>query len=293
MILKNIHISIFVSLLFCLTHIKAKPETIKIINKTDSALNVNFTVPEQTVASIKLKKLDALHDAIVADSSEKIRKAVLDGADVNHLKDGKTPLLWAIILQCYNALDTLLHLGAKPNDACITQATNMKDLKSLLLLLRQGATNLDFPKVLDLIDQSLIHHKFDDSIAMIRELVNRGYNVNDLWTSAIILARYKATEGEEVIRFLLSRGANPNYNSILNNPHKLTKTPLVTAAIDWPNKQILEILIEAGADLNQYIKHNSNLPPCSLLSCVQNRLHADDKKRIEVIVFLLKQGAPL
>jgi ankyrin repeat protein len=289
MILKNIHIRIFVSLLFCLTHIKAKPETIKIINKTDSALNVNFTVPEQTVASIKLKKLDDLHDAIVADSSEKIRKAVLDGADVNHLKDGKTPLLWAIILQHYNAIETLLHLGAKPDDTCVTQVIKMQDIKCLLSLVRHGITNLDLKKTIAILSTSIIHGNLD-SIALIRELVSRGYNANEFWHSATTLTHCKPIEAEEIVRFLLSRGANPNY---INTYDCYTRTPLMMAVVYYPNKQIVKILIDAGADINTPIQPNLRSPEQSLLSYAIEFNKNGSKERKEVIALLLEQGASL
>ena len=53
--------------------------------------------------SLKSRKISSpllmLHDAILNDSAEDIRQAVQSGANVNLGKDGKAPLLWAVLLK--------------------------------------------------------------------------------------------------------------------------------------------------------------------------------------------------
>ena len=75
----------------------AKPR-VTIINNTPKPLQVDLTIPEETEAQIKLKKLnqpqsvkttsqDLLYRAIVNDSVADIKKAIQAGADINYTKD--------------------------------------------------------------------------------------------------------------------------------------------------------------------------------------------------------------
>ena len=76
-------------------------QVINIANNTNQLLSLNLTVPEYTAAVITMTKLksaqEMLHQAILDNSAEGIKKAVTAGADVNLYRDGKSPLLW----QCY------------------------------------------------------------------------------------------------------------------------------------------------------------------------------------------------
>ncbi len=261
-------------------------QKIGIINNTSTPVNVGFTLPEQTTATIQLKKLDALHSAVLSDSAEKIRKAVNDGADVNQRKDGKTLLFWAIALKRHIAVGTLLQLGAIPDDACAQQTIAMGDIQTVLLLVKQGYVNIG-------IERFANFGNTNDGFDLIRELASRGYDINKLWTPAISLANHNPSKGEEIIRFLLFRGANPNYQ--INSNHRPITTPLFLA-LDYTNKPIVKVLIEAGADINQKTnpcRHSQAQEGDTALSHAIKRNTDANPKMTEIIELLLEHGAAL
>jgi ankyrin repeat protein len=273
------------------------PQKIKIVNDTNHSLNVNLPVPEQTQADITLKKFkspqELLHEGVIADSAEKIKEALWGGADINQGKDGKSSLLWAILLGRYNAIETLLEWGVKPDNACMEQAIKMKNIRQLLLLIKQNGVRGDVEALCDVFYTSLIHRSIDSSVAFdfIKELVSSGYNIDEVWGFAIRMAYYYQSKGEEAVRFLIFRGANPNYvNTRCNHQHY---TPLSMASFQWPNENIIKILIESGANINQKIRPCGNRSqPCSLLSYTIER-SGDNPKIKKVVELLLEHGASL
>lgn len=56
-----------------------------------------------------------LVEAVLHSDMDAIRLAIADGADVNKLDDGMTPLLWAIFRGDIDAVRLLLESGADPN----------------------------------------------------------------------------------------------------------------------------------------------------------------------------------
>ncbi len=267
-------------------------ESVHIVNDSDQSLRADIGIPAHNRADILITKMndiqDALYKAILNDSVVEIKKAVQAGADINKRKDNKPLLLWAILLNRYNAIAELIQLGVTFDDFCAQQIIKMQDIKFLLLLVKQGQLNFDVQKVTGVIRRSLICQKnYDVALELIKELVCHGYNVNELWNTAIILAFYRQLEGEEAIRFLITRGANPNYEA-KNTSHYYT--PLSLSAVDLPTKKIVQILIAAGADINQKIRPRGKV--CSLLSSVIERC-GSSKQRQEIIELLLEKGAIL
>lgn len=313
----NIYVSLcalFSFFIGCYAINEQSVQTIEVINNSNQclhmtanspahALRLDQSVPAHTKSLVisVLSKLslsqDMLHGAILSDSAEKIRTAAHAGANINQPKDGKSPLLWAILLSRYNAIETLLHLGASIDDVCGEQAIKMQDAKSLLLLVKYGYPNLDIKKVSGIISLFINRNKFDIACELIRELINHGYNIDDFWGTAITLAYYNPNDGLEIIRFLLSRGANLNY--MIGG----CATPLVTAAAHFPSKSIVKILIESGADISQPVKLYGvrNGQFSTLLSYTIEALSSgsgihggnSNEKRREVIELLLAHGANL
>ena len=88
------------------------------IGANSSSFNANYTVPALTKSLLifqltALKSLqDMLFTAIVNNSAEGIREAMILGANVNCPREGKSLLLWAVTLQRSNAARCLLEHGA-------------------------------------------------------------------------------------------------------------------------------------------------------------------------------------
>ncbi len=268
-------------------------QKIGVVNDADESLELNLEVPEYARADIEITKINdlqgALHKAILNDSAVEIKSAVQAGADVNKEKNGKSPLLFAILLSRYNAIEALLNFGAMPDDVCGQHAIKMKDGRSLLLLVKHGCINLNLKEVAGMITHFAINRQHQLALELIKELVNCGYNVNELWDAAICLAYFGPSEGEAAVKFLLFRGANPNH---INTGYRGDiHTPLWSAAANFPNKRIVKILIKSGTDINQKIKPNPKDNSSAVLSFVLKR--GDDTKRKEVIEVLLEHGANL
>lgn len=115
---------------FC-TLIVAKDEHqfIRIVNKSSQSvlvraksnnlsLHIEYVIDPYTKSciTIDISKLiyreQKLFKAILADSKEKIQKAVRTGSDINGTIEGKEPLLWALLLRKKKAESYLVSLGA-------------------------------------------------------------------------------------------------------------------------------------------------------------------------------------
>ena len=277
-----------------------------VINNTNQPAQVGFTLPEQHRADIGITKIkssqEKLHAAILKDSAVGIREAIKEGADINIEKNGKSPIMWAILLSRYKALETLLQLGAIPNDECGKHATKIKDIKALLLLANHSRINFDIKEVVALVDLNMCLGKDLQIVAdFIKKLIIHGYEVNEFWEPIIRLSQHKSVEALEMIQFILFRGANPNH--IIRHPskgcEKILMTPLLLASVyyinkgHFQNKQIVKMLIEAGADVNQNVNSHSNGSLRPLISHVIERHNISDSVRQEIIELLLEHGATL
>jgi|GEM_PF-2131040 len=269
------------------------PQSIRVTNNTDHALNVNLSVPEQTEVLIKLKRLavlqDALHQAIIVDSAKKIKKVLLDGANPNQLKDGKSPLFWTTLYKCHNAVEMLLQWGVRPDDVCVQEVIRRHDTKVAFLLLKFGQINFDLKVIFKIFlgcsypRSRHLRGDVDLAFDLIKELVNRGYDINAMWELAIGL-RHNKEKCEEAIRFLLLRGANPNH--VFTSADGCTETPLLNVLRYCREIKTIGLLLKSGADINQtimpYRDHKIYTPLAHTIE------HCGEK---EVIEFLLENGA--
>ncbi len=257
----------------------ANGDTIEIANNTNQTLHVDLPIPEHTAAHIQMKKLKAqegsqemLHQAILANSAEGIKKAVSAGANVNIEKDGQTPLLLAVVLKKVNAVEALLLYGANVNirhtgQALIHTALKIGEVKIALLLVKHGAILNDC--IDNCIGLSLCHcitsnrEEKPIAIELLRELLTRGYsnkiaNPNNafncefdkrisngiVWRPLFIAIEY--FDAKEV-KMLLDAGADVNLRAV---PRIYESKSALAFAISLVKKsQIIEILLAHGATL--------------------------------------------
>jgi len=237
---------------------------------------------------------DRLHKAILNNSAEEIKLAINAGADINLEKDGKYPLLLALLLKRYTALESLLGAGANVCDSLVEHAVNMGENKSLTLLLRSSVALTNPHKLLErafekanLDDAVLLmqhggrfatsqlgtrlHTSFQwlhrpGSLEFVQEVINSGYDVNSIWALQDSNERadnlYKS---EALLRLLVKNGANPNHTIAYSGQ---TWTPLFRA-IAFQSKTGVETLLNVGADKDQKV----NVRPISWLSHVQGGLY--------------------
>ena len=253
-------------------------QVITIENNTSNPLGLNLTVPEYTAAVIQYTKIksaqEMLHQAILDNSAEGIKKAVLAGADVNLGKDGKAPLLWAVLLKRHDAIDVLLSCKANANISYLGRplmqyACEQGDMKLVLSLLKAGAAFY----------QGIMHYAVNhDSKELTHAIINQGYNLCDMpfgiWSQLL-------THRKELLTFFLSNGANPN--QILDNG----MTPMIIA-VQHNCMESITILLSAGANPNLEalapIGNNEHHTPFS---------YAAVCGKSEIIELLLAHGATL
>lgn len=99
---------------------------------------------QQELASGQPHIQQMLHNAIMNNSAEEVRKAFNLGAFINCGIDGKASLLWAVLLKRSNAVEELLKCGANTNIIYLDQplvehSIKLDDWESACLLAKYGA----------------------------------------------------------------------------------------------------------------------------------------------------------
>jgi|GEM_PF-2122062 hypothetical protein len=95
------------------------PQSLKwAANNANNTFVVSQVVPAYCKAFVisKITQLSVMQDKLFAgicrNSAEEVRQAIAVGADVNKLREGRTPLAWALSLNMVNAAACLLQYGA-------------------------------------------------------------------------------------------------------------------------------------------------------------------------------------
>ena len=289
-------------------------QSVEVINSSNQTINVqqSIDIPEYTKAIIntqltKLKLPEAnamLHKAILNDSGEGIRQAIRIGAYINLEENGKAPILYAVLLKKQSAIKALINFGANldviySGQTLLQTAIRQCNIKSAILLIKNTPTcsidkidsamnDLMHILMLNNIRQNSLD--IESILELIHELITHGYDINKIWNIDVhdlILGLY----GDELIlQFFLQKGANPNQ---IINSNGQSFTPLLRAMNSMPSssqhknrKQIVEILLNAGANINQKGKI-SHLVSHTPLSYAMEAGHHD------VVELLIERGANL
>lgn len=249
---------------------------------------------------------EQFHQAILQDSSRKMERIIISEATKNNRgkstewflmtailnddvqeikrrgkqlvcegKNGNPPVIWAALLKKPNAVKTLLECGAPIDPEIVKYAIQVGDFKSALTIVRSG---VNISRIMqDCMELCISSNKANISLKVefIQELFNRGYNINE----ALNCRALYLTQNSSILRFLLHKGANPNYRTT-----KSFGTPLLIATC-CKSKQAIEMLLNAGANINLAGKGGYKKPITPLFLAINNNPDSG------IVELLLNRGA--
>ena len=241
-----------------------------------------------------------IHQAIMNDSAQEVRQAIELGADIEHGRDYKVPLLEAVLSKKSNAIKELLehHVNIDIiHSGCnlVQNAMQQCDVKSALLLVRAGADSSQKGTSQPLMDMALWElatNHFPDArnqyFEFLRELINRGYNLNSgylMSRTMIVFAKNPVAKIQcfEFLRELISHGYDLNDGNCNRNA-------LYNALCGYPEKELLEFFIKNGANPNKLItidQRNSWTPLFNAINI------SDVQKSMVAVKVLLDAGADI
>lgn len=273
------------------------------------ALNL-LIVSSYTMANDFNQAQTQLHQAILNNSGEQVKQALIYGItqeqktepaewllikailreDVKEIeqrikqlisegKNGNSPVIWAALLKKPNAVNILLECGAQLDANIVKYAIRVGDLKTALIIIKSG---MDISAIIQECMQLCIEraniNDIDATLQLIQELIKRGYNVNNAWKCNDCL--FSIYDGK-ILKLFIENGANPNQ---IIEGHRSGETPFLIA-IQYSSKLAIEILLNAGADVNQAgTVRGYNIPITPLFLAVT-------KSNIEGVKLLLDRGA--
>lgn len=261
-------------------------ETVNIINNTDMTLNMEYPIPAYTEAHLELIKIPSpqiqqrLYRAILLDSPEEIKDAIRAGADVNEIKDGKTPLLFAFRQGKYDAIESLFDHGAKRSEEI--KIDRYSNIRLAYILMTKGDYNISMDTAMSIFRTQLFSTDIQINLKFIKELFKRGYDINLLWYF-IISCYCNRNALIEIIQFMIDNGANVNFCD-----KNVIRPPLFTA-IELQLFDLIKLLVHSGADVNYKIEDkatgimNTPLLEAMIKSRTSNMNH--------IINFLIDHGA--
>lgn len=167
--------------------------------------------------------------AIKSGSWIAVKLHLIFGADVNAVKSGfKTPLEESLSLQ--------------PNLAIIKEILNHNPDRAKLVdkdksLLIKAMSSLDFAKL-----------PSDQTIVILQRLIALGEDVNFCEENFTPLFMAVQLNRPDLVKFMLESGAKSS--TVIANPHNEFVVTIFDALRNCTNKEVIEILLENGADLN-------------------------------------------
>ena len=216
-----------------------------------SALAVQEDIPAAQAVFVEVVTLLPLHEAIVVGDNQRAIQLITDGADVNAICLGVTPLQIAVTRENTLLVESLLANGANPNlfdEHAIATWTPLEIAieKRNLFLVQQLLAHRADPnlRALWFIDSML--HDAIGNFEIAQALISAGANVNARGRQGATPLHFAAIEGaKSVINLLLERGANINAEDIAKRTplHWVTNRPHIS-------KEMIEVLAAKGININ-------------------------------------------
>lgn len=249
---------------------------------------------EDDNTQIKVSVLSSLLTKACARQNIKLVELLIDaGADVNGRENEvNTPLLCAVystqpcgdfelvrFLLCKGADVNAFHEGRAFFTTVLQVSLYEQNIAMVNLLLAHGA-KLNAPLVFDGTSE-LAYAAQTGSIELVRELLDRGAEVNSGWgLTALQAASALHPANMDLVQLLLERGADVNAPG---------DTTALQAAVRSGHFQLTLHLLEAGADVNAQVREDLKIP-----SLVRNALGvAAYHGRLDILHLLLKAGADM
>ena len=214
--------------------------------------------------------------AILSDNTEEIKQAtqkiIAEG------KNGNAPIIWAALLEKPNAVKILLECGTKIDANIVKYAIKVGDFESALTIVKSGMDISDImQECMQLCFARTNNSNIDIALEFAQELINHGYNVNDAWRIKTLTNPFDS----KILKLFIENGINPNQ---IITGNRDGETPLLMAT-NSQNKTVMEILLNAGTDVNKMGKFGSyNMPITPLFLAVI-------KGELEGVKLLLDRGA--
>jgi ankyrin repeat protein len=223
---------------------------------------------------------DSIFIALLDGSTDDVRQSILDGACIEALTDGATPLMIAAAKDYFDKAQLLLQMGANVNATTLTRLSplqyavgNSTSLEIVKLLIENGAdmeardgtgrTVLMIAAAKDYFDKAQL-------------LVQRGANVNATTTRRLTPLHFAAGGGKspEIVRLLLDAGVD------IEARDDTGRTALfVAASCSREHTAVVQALLDAGADLNALDEHE------------RTALHEMGDGFVETVCLFIQNGA--
>eukprot|EP01130_Rhizamoeba_saxonica_P002014 TRINITY_DN11822_c0_g1_i1.p1 TRINITY_DN11822_c0_g1~~TRINITY_DN11822_c0_g1_i1.p1 ORF type:complete len:671 (-),score=147.97 TRINITY_DN11822_c0_g1_i1:220-2232(-) len=207
------------------------------------------------------------------------------GADIELVGGGKTPLEHAVQCNKTDIVDFLLSKGAKVSALAIITAATSNSIENLSKLFEYGAQinsieTVESPVIPDII-------ALGTSSEVITLLVEKGANVNAYKESQIpALLRAVQLNRIDIVSTLLELGADPNIRCVIKiqfQEESGVSYPLYEA-FKYGNVQLVNTLLEAGADI--HLETETKVFEYSCVHAAASRDYGEMEPLIELLVEL-------